>query len=186
MKKKRSKWCLIFSWIFVVGGVFGFIYETLFYRIDLGKWVKRGTTFGPWIPIYAVGSVLITLLTRKSRKKPLKVFALAMLISGSLELVVGVVLDKVLNKRLWDYRYEIWNWLQFGGYVCLRSVLFFGISGLFLNYAVVPVLEKLEQKLKSKPLRALSCVPTLVFIIDTILYRALGKMKDTPCEYKNS
>ena len=37
--------------IFTFGGIFGFIYEEIFYRFDLGEWVKRGTTFGPWIPI---------------------------------------------------------------------------------------------------------------------------------------
>ncbi len=31
------------------GGIFGFIYEEIFYRIDFGYFVKRGTAFGPWI-----------------------------------------------------------------------------------------------------------------------------------------
>ena len=46
---------LIILLIFTFGGIFGFIYETFFYRIDLGYFVKRGTTFGPWIPIYGFG-----------------------------------------------------------------------------------------------------------------------------------
>ena len=45
--------------IFAFGGIFGFIYEEIFYRFDLGEWVKRGTTFGPWIPIYGFGCLLI-------------------------------------------------------------------------------------------------------------------------------
>ena len=40
--------------VFVIGGIFGFIYEEIFYRIDLGYFVKRGTTYGPWIPIYGL------------------------------------------------------------------------------------------------------------------------------------
>ena len=49
-----DKWTIgmIVLLIFTFGGIFGFIYETLFYRIDLGYFVKRGTTYGPWIPIY--------------------------------------------------------------------------------------------------------------------------------------
>ena len=52
-----DKWtkAMIVLLIFTFGGIFGFIYETFFYRIDLGYFVKRGTTFGPWIPIYAFG-----------------------------------------------------------------------------------------------------------------------------------
>ena len=49
--------------LFVIGGIFGFIYEELFYKIDLGYFVKRGSTFGPWIPIYGYGSILIVLLS---------------------------------------------------------------------------------------------------------------------------
>ena len=49
-----DKWTIarILLLVFVVSGIFGFIYETFFYRIDLGYFVKRGTTYGPWIPIY--------------------------------------------------------------------------------------------------------------------------------------
>ena len=54
---KFDKWtvAMIIMLIFTFGGIFGFIYETLFYRIDLGYFVKRGTTYGPWIPIYGFG-----------------------------------------------------------------------------------------------------------------------------------
>ena len=45
--------------VFAFGGIFGFIYEEIFYRFDLGEWVKRGTTFGPWIPIYGFGGLII-------------------------------------------------------------------------------------------------------------------------------
>ena len=41
--------------IMIFSGIFGFIYETIFYKIDLGYFIKRGSTFGPWIPIYAFG-----------------------------------------------------------------------------------------------------------------------------------
>ena len=39
--------------IMVSSGVCGFIYELFFYKIDTGKFVKRGSSYGPWIPIYA-------------------------------------------------------------------------------------------------------------------------------------
>ena len=51
--------------VFAFGGIFGFIYEEIFYRFDLGEWVKRGTTFGPWIPIYGFGGIIMLGLTYK-------------------------------------------------------------------------------------------------------------------------
>jgi len=111
--------------IAVIFGILGFIYEVLFYRIDLGYFVKRGSTIGPWIPIYAIGGSLIYLLTYRFKDKPFLVFIMICLITGTLEFVTGYALYNFLGIRLWDYNVEIWNFGNIGGYICLRSVLFF-------------------------------------------------------------
>jgi uncharacterized membrane protein len=114
--------------IMAFSGVFGFIYEELFYRIDLGYFVKRGSTFGPWIPIYVFGGAAFTMLVYRFKDNPLLVFLLCVLVSGIMEFVTGYVLYHMFNTRLWDYNTEIWNFGNIGGYICLRSVLFFGLS----------------------------------------------------------
>lgn len=134
---------LLYMMIFVFGGIFGFVYEELFYRIDLGYFVKRGITWGPWIPIYGFGAVLIALSTDRLKKNPFFVFILSASATGILEFLAGYLLFHCLGVRLWDYNTEIWNWLNIGGYVCLRSVLFFGISALFLQYIIQPLFLRL-------------------------------------------
>ena len=57
--------------IMVCSGVFGFIYEELFYRIDLGYFTKRGSSYGPWIPIYVFGGAAYTLLVYNYKENPL-------------------------------------------------------------------------------------------------------------------
>lgn len=146
IKEKRD---LLFK-IFVVSGIFGFIYEVIFYYFDLGYFVKRGTTFGPWIPIYAFGSIMIYLLCYKFKNKPLFIFILAAVISGILEFITGYLLWHISGIRLWDYNNEILNFGNIGGYVCFRSVLFFGISGLILFYLLVPFLNTINNKYKNK------------------------------------
>ena len=49
--------------------------------------------------------------------------------------------------RLWDYNNEILNFGNIGGYICLRSVLSFGIASLFLVYVVVPYLLRITKKM---------------------------------------
>ena len=56
MNKKEENIVLIIQ-IILISAIFGFIYETIFYRIDLGYFVKRGYTIGPWLPIYATGGL---------------------------------------------------------------------------------------------------------------------------------
>ena len=156
--------------IMIGSGIFGFIYETLFYRIDLGYFVKRGNTYGPWIPIYVFGGLFITLLTYKHKEKPWKVFVRAMLVSGIIEFLTGWILFKIFNIRLWDYNVEIWNYGNINGYICLRSVLFFGISGLILVYIMIPCLIKLINTVNRKMINSISLVLLISLIIDMVVH----------------
>lgn len=159
--------------IMIFSGIFGFIYETIFYRIDLGYFVKRGSTYGPWIPIYVFGGLFITLLTYKYKDKPLIVFLLGTIISGIIEYATGYVFYEFFHTRLWNYNIEIWNFGNINGYVCLRSVLFFGISGLFLVYLIIPLLIKLIKEVRSSFLNKFCIILISLFLIDMILYMIL-------------
>ena len=156
--------------IMVLGGIFGFIYEEIFYYIDLGYLVKRGSTYGPLIPVYFFGGFFIVLLTYRFKEKPLKVLLLNVIITGSLEFLTGYVLLKVFNLRLWDYNTEIWNFGNIGGFICLRSILFFSISSLFLIYVIVPFVIKLYKKYNNKNLRIISYILICVTFIDIIMH----------------
>lgn len=160
---------VFFLMVFAFGGFFGFFYETLFYWIDLGYITKRGMTFGPWIPIYGFGGILLILLTEKTREKPLLLFILSTLICGFLEYLTGYILYNSFNVRFWNYNTEIWNWGNIGGFVCLRSLIFFGLSALFLQYFIRPVFEYIANKITKKILRFLLILPGILFSIDIII-----------------
>ena len=131
----------IFCMIIVIGGVFGFLYEYLFYFFNGGmkEFYYRGGNFLPWINIYATGSVMIYILTYKYRKNPLKVFLISVISTGLLEYFSGLGIYIIGDGlRYWDYNTEILNFGNINGFVCLRSVMFFGLSALLLMYAIVP------------------------------------------------
>ena len=166
-ERKRELYILLL--IFVFGGVFGFFYEELFYYIDLGRLVKRGSTFGPWIQIYGFGAVFIALTTKALRRKPWLVFLTSGAVCGLLEYMTGLVFDRCFHIRSWDYNVEIWNWGNINGYVCARSVLFFAASGLFLQYAVRPVLEGYADRVKPRTLALTACIPAAACILDMVV-----------------
>ena len=132
--------------IMVISGIFGFIYETIFYRIDLGYFVKRGDTLGPWLPIYSFGGLLITLICVKDSNNSFEIFLRSMLVCGVLEYICGFIFLEYFGLRLWDYNNEILNFGNINGFICLRSILFFGISGVFLVRIVNPLLDKFKNK----------------------------------------
>ena len=163
--------------IYVIAGIIGFIYETICVFINDGVFAKRGTTFGPWIPIYGFGALLMLGLTYTVRKNPFLVFLIATVVSGVLEFGTGYVVLKVFNTRLWDYNNEIWNWGNIDGFVCARSVLFFGVSGIFLQFLVMPLFRKLENKIPRKAWLCLCFIPAGLFIADiavSMICRAAG------------
>ena len=127
---------------FTMAGITGFLYETACVILYEGGFYKRGTTFGPWIPIYGFGALMIYALTVKVRKKPLLVFLIAAISCGLFELVSGFVIDKYFHMRLWDYTGTVLSWGNLNGYICVRSVVTWGIFGMILMHVLLPLEEK--------------------------------------------
>ena len=165
---KGSFFCCL-AILFVTSGIAGWIYEMLFYRINDGMFIRRGQGIGPWLPIYAFGSLFIFLIADRLRDSKLKVFLAGALISGTVEFVTGWVLFHMFGGlRLWDYNTEIWNWGNVGGYICLRSILLFALAGLAIVYLVFPVIRLLSQKLPRRIFFSLSLIPFFLFMADIL------------------
>ena len=83
--------------VLVISGIFGFIYEFIFYYFNGGMKVfyYRGGNFLPWINIYAIGAIGIYYLTFRFRKNPLKVFLYALIFCGFLEYISGFLMYEI-------------------------------------------------------------------------------------------
>lgn len=131
----------LFLGTFIGASVIGWVYEMLFYRLESGKWVRRGHGHGPWLPIYGFGALLVLIACWQFRENPFLVFLLSGLVTGLLEFVTGYVLFRFCNgTRLWDYNTERWNWGNVEGFVCARSVGLFALGGIALMSLGVPAL----------------------------------------------
>ena len=159
----------IFALIIVIAGCFGFLYEYIFYFFNGGchEFYWRGGNFLPWINIYATGAMIIYCLTYKKRTNPLKVFFISFFVCGILEYFSGLGMYIIGNgMRCWDYNKEILNFGNIDGFVCLRSVLVFGISSLILMYIVVPGCFYLAKRLDKKLFVTISFTLCSIILID--------------------
>ncbi len=161
--------------VIVCGGIFGWIYETLFYMYNYdGLIIKRGSCFGPWIDIYCLGGVLIYFVCRKMTDKPWLIFIVSGVLCGALEYVAGFILDRVTGGHWgWNYNKEKLNFGNINGYICLRSVLVFAFSGLMLFYVILPFLSWVQSKIGEKIFSRIMLVLGIIIIID-ILYNDIG------------
>ena len=185
-KYKFDKWTItgIISLIIIISGLFGWIYEVIFYYFNGGMKViyNRGSNFLPWINIYFWGSILICFLAYKHNKRPFKVFLISLIACGLLELLSGWFLYDILKMtpRAWSYNEEILNFGNIGGHICLRSVLFFGLSGLILIYLIIPLCIKLAKKIPRKIFVIGSISVCAIFLIDEIYNFALCRLFHLP------
>ena len=169
--------------IIVISGVFGFLYEFVFYYFNSGmtEFYWRGSNFLPWINIYAIGAVFIFFLLYKKRKHPLLVFFASMLITGILEYIGGWMLYEFQDGlRCWDYNSEILNFGNINGFVCLRSVLFFGFSSLLLIYLIVPLCFYLAKKMKKKIFLIITIGLCSIFLFDELYNLIFARILSLP------
>ena len=159
-----QKWGVAMATI-VFAGFFGWIYEMIFYYFDggTGEFYMQGGNFLPWINIYALGAILIMIVAWRVKKYPWAVFLLSVIITGVLEFVAGWLVYTIGNgTRYWDYNVEILNFGNIEGFVCLRSVLVFGLSALLLVYLIVPSLIYLA---KITPKKVFMSVVITIFVL---------------------
>lgn len=168
--------------IIVISGIFGFLYEFIFYYFDSGMttFYYRGGNFLPWINIYAIGAVMIFFLTYKKRKNPLYVFLVSMISTGILEYIGGWFMEHIMNTKCWDYTSEILSFGNINGYVCLRSILIFGISSLLLIYIIVPLCFCLAKRMKKKHFLILSYTLCAIFLFDELYNLIFARLLSLP------
>jgi uncharacterized membrane protein len=174
---------VLLTWVFA--GFFGWVYEFIFYYFDggTGEFFMQGGNLLPWINIYAVGAILIMVLVQilKLWEKPWLVFIISVVATGLLEFVSGWLVYVIGNgTRYWDYNTEILNFGNIGGFVCLRSVLIFGVSALMLVYLVVPFFVKLAKRMSKRAFLILAISLFSIVIVDEIYNLLASKVFGWP------
>ncbi len=172
----------ILSLIISISGTFGWIYEFIFYYFNSGMktFYYRGANFLPWINIYATGSLMILYLTKNKKKNPLQVFFIAFISTGILEYISGYGLLKFAHMRCWDYNTEILNFGNIDGFVCLRSVTFFGLSALLLVYLITPACIYLSKKINKKLFLTISITICSIILFDELYNLIFAKILNLP------
>ncbi len=159
-KKQFIMYCFL---IFMLSAVFGWMYEEILCILKDHVIEKRGFLYGPYLPIYGWGSLLILFVTHKIKKHPVFSFFLIMIVTGILEYCSGYIMFLIWHKKWWDYT---GFFLNIDGFVCLTSIISFAIGGLFLIYIVSPLVKKNFQTIPYRHLQLLSISLFLIYLID--------------------
>lgn len=143
----------------------GWAYETIYYTIQQRRLVNSGFLNGCWCPIYGVGAFLISGLLG-GISNPVELFFAGMILTCTLEYIVSWILEKMFDKRWWDYT----GWpLNINGRVCLIGGVAFGtFSVLFIKY-IEPFTTQLMMSLNQRTVTMLTALILAAMAFDLFL-----------------
>lgn len=147
-------------------GFVGWVCEVIYAGLKTGRFVNRGYLLGPICPIYGFGMTAVLWMLEPLRGHPISVFILAALIASALELAVGILSEKLLHVRLWDYSDSP---LNIGGYICLPFSLLWGVGGMAVFYGVQPPVAGLVRHMPHIIGIPILCVLSAVIIADAVI-----------------
>lgn len=158
----------VFKWVmfFYVYCMFGWIFESLFLTIKKRKFVNRGFLYGPVIPIYGEGAIIMLAITSSINEKPWLVFIIGMIGATILELIVGIIMESIFKVKYWNYSN---NKIQFRGYICLSSSICWGIFTVLLIELVHRYVDGIITNIDNMILIIIVILITLLFVIDIII-----------------
>lgn len=126
---------------FFITSILGFFLESI-----VCPFYESGILYGPWTPVYGIGSIVIILISdRVLKDKSINVFLRFFLLFIScffilslIELIGGLSIEKVFGISFWDYSNYRFN---VGKYICLEISLVWGIISILFLF-IRPFIDK--------------------------------------------
>lgn len=161
----RKYTVLSYVLMFYVFAFGGWIWEVSFFLFMDGKFVKRGTMFGPWLPIYGFGGMIALICLHRFVKKPWFVFFCSFVLSGIIEYSTAWYLWETKKMKWWDYTNEFMN---LNGRICLEGLLLFSVGCMIIIYYIAPHLDDLLKRINYKVRVIIAIILLIISTIDWV------------------
>lgn len=156
-------------WIFMAGNVAGWFLETVYalimppHQFEL----RVSVVIGPFILVYGLGAVAITLFLRKMyNQRDVLIFITSMVVGASFEYLCSLFQQMAFGSVSWEYSDSV---LNVGGRTNLMYSVFWGILGLVWVKDLYPIVSRKLERIPKKLGRALTVVFTLFMAFDIAL-----------------
>ncbi len=155
-------------WLFIAGSLAGTVMEGLWHLLHTGVWGFRvGTLWGPFCVLYGFGAVLMYLAALGVRDRGLlRQFTVFALTGAAVEYIASLFQEACFGTMSWNYSAHAFN---LGGRISLKMTLLWGVIGLLLMYALLPVLLKGFNRLGLARRRVLLGICTVFMCINLTL-----------------
>lgn len=175
--------CYMFL-LFVIYSIAGYFVEVFSVSITQKKIIfSRGYLIGPYLPIFGVGSMIVTLFLKKYQNDILALFIMTVVFCCIIEYFTSLILEKLFNLRWWDYSKNKFN---LNGRICLEVGVLFGVGGIFIIKIFNPLVFNFLGLFDKNIIMFISTTLFIIMIIDFIVSTiAVIKLKIDTSKYKN-
>ncbi|MEG1500799.1 MAG: putative ABC transporter permease, partial [Clostridiales bacterium] len=114
--RKWQEYFIYFLFYSIIGWCYEIFLDVVIYQTGF---VNRGFLFGPYCPVYGVGTLIFLFCLGSLQKKkillgklnitPILVFLGIIAITTGIELLASYLLDMTGGGQLWDYSEYAWN-----------------------------------------------------------------------------
>lgn len=156
--------------LFFLLAFIGWLWEVGIYLVTEQTFVNRGMYYGPYLPIYGVGGILLWFLLHRLYQRPVLTFLASAGVCSLLEYGTSFFMEWKWGLRWWDYSGYFMN---LNGRICLLSAVCFGLGGMLLNCWLLPLYMKLYHRIPLRRRILLCGIFITIFILD-ITYCAVN------------
>ena len=163
--------------LFLLFSFVGWVYEVVLGFIHYGVFLNRGYNFGPWLPIYGFGGLILYGIFGKLMNKPvyvgkinIRIITLVIYIAvfaTIIELASTYIMqfNGIPYNKLWDYHKYAFN---FEGRIAPEPSIKFGLLGVAMFYLVMPLYKKFINMKNQKLCNLISWTLICLFFIDLL------------------
>lgn len=173
--------------LFVFYSFAGWCAEVVLTAIKQRRFVNRGVMNGPIVPLYGLMAVVAMVLLEPRENNLLVFVAACIIVCAAIEVIAGVVLERLFGKRWWDYSDRRYN---LKGYICLEGSLSKGILAAvairYLNPLLawgIRAMPSLAVKISALVFAILLLADGLVMVYGIHAMRRHWKFSGTIAEY---
>lgn len=137
-------------WLYVIGSIVGCIMETIVgFVYNGGQFEYRvGLVYGPFIPVYGIGAVMMTLALYKfSRARMWIVFLVSAFVGATFEYLTSYFQQLVFGAISWDYSDQ---WFNLYGRTSLYYAIIWGFLGIAWAKLIYPFVSMIIEKLPKR------------------------------------
>lgn len=151
--------------LFLIYSFIGWLWETVYCSLKVGKFVYRGFLVGPYCPIYGFGVLLVLYFIEPYQNNIILLYILSATAVTVLEYITSYLLEKFFHASWWDYKDVPFN---INGRVALPVSLFWGIGCVLIVKVIQPQVMKIVDVILSDTGNYLAVIIIGIFTVDLI------------------